>query len=368
MRHWIALGPLMAVFAAPAFAAEPETLPKELVEAWKKQKHHLGWMGLERNQGTLSHQFDQSLLEPDFLLPAFDLYFPIQQRVTLAGLPHPDRPFGIKLYANKGDGRLLRELKDFKHLTRLAMYECPMEEEELLAVADLSGLEELQLWGCKIGDQGLKTLAKLKNLKKLGLRGTQVTDAGIPTLAGFEKLEHLELGSNLSITDKGAADLPKLKSLKYLDIHLTRIEDEGMKSIAQMKGLRGIYIMNTRATAAGLKSLGALKDLERFQMDGYGVNAESIAAVLGMTKLRRLELSIAHPDKTAAGDELFQKLAALKNLEHLGVFGWQITDASLPTIRGFEKLEFLDLRYTKVKLTSAMELEKEMPKCRIFQP
>ena len=60
-------------------------------------------------------------------------------------------------------------------------------------------------------------------------------------------------------------------------------------------------------------------------MDGHTVNPETIPAVLGMKKLRYLTLNIAHADKTAAG-------------------------------------------YTNVKKESAEQLQKDMPKCRIFLP
>ena len=135
-----------------------------------------------------------------------------------------------------------------------------------------------------------------------------------------------------------------------------------------MDHLRGLYLMNTRSTAKGFKALGALKDLERFQIDGHGVNSETITAVLGMKKLKYLTLNIAHSDKTSAGDAEFKVLGALKEIEELSVFGWQITDASLATIRNFEKLQFIELGYTNIKRASAEQLQKDLPKCRVFLP
>ena len=87
-----------------------------------------------------------------------------------------------------------------------------------------------------------------------------------------------------------------------------------------------------------------------------------------MKNLQYLELSISHADKTAAGDAEFKKLENLKELKRLAPYGWQITDASLPTIRGFEKLEFLDLRQTGVNRASAEQLKTDRPKCNIFFP
>lgn len=359
----------MAAFAQPILAQpQPLALPKPLAETWAKEKHGLGWVGKKRDNGTIDFRYVTEEFEPGSAIPAFDLMYPTRLE-RLAKLPHPSQPFGIKLYLEKSDGPILAELKAFKHLTRIVTYGCPIDEDVLLkALAEMPQLEELQLNESKISNKGLEALARLKNLKKLGLRGTKITDAGIPALAAFEKLEHLELGVNLQITDKGAPAIAKLKSLRYLDLHLTRVLDEGMKSIATMDHLRGLYFMNTRSTAKGLKALGALKDLERFQIDGHAVNPDTVAAVVGMKKLKYLNLNIAHSDKTSAGDAEFKELGALKDIEELRVLGWQITDASLPVIRGFANLRFIDLTYTKIKRASAEQLQKELPRCRVFLP
>ena len=353
------------VSAAPLGAADAEPLPKDLVEVWQKAKVSCGWMGTSRYEGTLSHQYDRSMLEAGSSIPCFDVGAAGDPQL-LNKLPQPEQPFGIKIYFKKPGE--LEQLKRFKTLTRITMYGCPLGDDGAEILSEMPQLEELQLESCKLTADRLKTLTRLKNLRKLGLRATEIAEADLPTLKAFEKLEHLELGVNLELTDKAGPAIAELKSLKYLDLHLTRVVDEGLKSIAKMSHLRGLYIMNTKATGAGLKTLGALTELERFQMDGHSVNPETISAVLGMKKLRHLTLNIAHADKTAAGDAEFKTLGALKDLRELEVFGWQITDASLPVIRNFEKLAFLNLTYTNVKKTSAEQLQKEMPKCRIFLP
>lgn len=355
----------LVLTAVPMNAAEDEPLPKDLVEVWQKDKVHCGWMGTSRYDGTLSHQYNRSLLEPGSSIPCFDADLAGNPEL-LNKLPQPKRPFGIKIYFKKPSE--LEQLKRFKTLTRITIYRCPLGDDGVKILSEMPQLEELQLNECKLTADRLKMLTRLKNLKKLGLRATSIAEADLPILKAFEKLEHLELGVNLELTDKAGPAIAELKTLKYLDLHLTRVWDEGLKSIAKMTHLRGLYIMNTKATGAGLKTLGALTELERFQMDGHGINPDTICAVLGMKKVRYLTLNIAHADKTAAGDAEFKKLESLKELRELSVFGWQITDASLPVIRGFEKLEFLELRDTNVKKSSAEQLQKERPKCRIFLP
>jgi Leucine-rich repeat (LRR) protein len=369
MRSWIAIVVMMAGIVAPTCRAQTdaEALPKTLVEAWKKQGHDFTWIGIRHSDGAIGHQYTKDGLMPNSALPSFSLSRKSKPEL-LAKLPQPTVPFGIEIYLARSDGDLLPPLKEFKNLTRLYIGSSPLDEKELLAVAEITQLEELQFYECKISDDGLKELTKLKNLRKLGLRGSKITNAGLKHLKAFDKLEHLELGSNLGITDEGAPAIAELKTLKYLDIYLTWVKDEGMNSIAKMSHLRGLYVMNTKSTAKGLKALGALKDLERFQIDGHGVNTDTISAVLGMKKLKYLTLNIAHADKTAAGDAEFKQLAALKDIEELAVFGWQITDASLPVIRSFEKLRHIDLGYTSVKKESAKQLQKDLPKCNVFLP
>lgn len=367
MRHLVAFTLLVGFISTLSFGAEPKPFPKEIADVWTKQKHLLSWTGNSNNHGIISYYFDKSLLEENSYLPAFEV-LPRLKPGDLKNLPAPAQPFGLKVYIDADNKHLIEELKTFKNLTRLSVSSSPIDEKELLRLAEISQLEELQLNGCKITNAGLKGFTKLKNLKKLGLRSTKITDEGISELKAFAKLEHLELGSNLEITDKSAPILAELKSLKFLDLHLTKITDEGLKTIAKMDQLTGLYLMNTKTTATGLKTLVPLKNLERFHMDGYAINSESISVVLGMKKLKHLGLDIPLPDKIAAGDAEFKKLEALPELQGLHVFGWQLTDESIPTIRSFKKLEFIELRNTNMKKASAEQLQKDLPKCRIFLP
>lgn len=355
---------LLVLVAGPTFGADPEVLPKELVGAWEKQKHYPHWFGLNPDSGYLSQHFANALFEPGTVLPGFSLETGFDTD-KLRALPPPDQPFGVEVHLRKGDGKLLAGLKDLKQLRWLDISGSKAEEDDLAGVAELTHLEVLRLSETQLGDTGLKTVGKLKDLRKLGLKTTRVTDAGLPALKGCDKLEHLELGFT-SITDKGAAPLTELKALKYLDVCFTKMGDEGAKTIATMGHLRGLS-WNTRLTPAGLKALGRLKDLERLHLDGEVVTAESVAAVAKMTHLTHLRLLVGFADKTP-GDDVFRKLEGLKDLRDLCVYGWQITDASLPTLRGFEKLEVLDLKRTNIKRASAEQLQKDLPKCRITLP
>ena len=50
------------------------------------------------------------------------------------------------------------------------------------------------------------------------------------------------------------------------------------------------------------------------------------------------------------------------------MYGSTVTDASLPLIQGFSKLEFIDLRRTGVKYDSAVQLQKDRPRWKVFTP
>jgi len=357
---------LIEAIASLSFGAEPKSFPKALIDAWDKQKCFPVWSGNSYDEGLINYQQATFILETEDLLPAFNVHSQLKPG-DLKNLPAPDQPFGLSFFFLDNENKhLLQEAKTFKKLKRLGIHNGNIDEKEILVIADLTELEELQLFGTKISDQGLMALTKIKNLKRLGLNNTKITDEGIATLKAFEKLERLDLGYNPQLTDQATPPLVEMKSLKYLDLHYTKITDEGLKSLAKMEHLTGIHLVSTKTTATGLKSLAPLKNLERLQIDGQAVDQDSLPAILGMKKLKYLGLNVSSFDVVSPGDADFKKLEVLTDLQRLAVYRWKITDESLATIKGFKKLDYLEIGQTQIKLNSIEQLKKDYPKWRIF--
>ena len=60
-------------------------------------------------------------------------------------------------------------------------------------------------------------------------------------------------------------------------------------------------------------------------------------------------------------------LAGLTNLEELGLFDTQITDAGVEHLAGLTNLTSLNLRQTKITDAGFAELQKALPNCEIYR-
>ncbi len=359
---------MVGVIATLSFAAEPKPFSKALLEVWDKQKCFPVWSGNSYDEGLINYQQFKGTLETEDLLPALNVPSKLKPG-DLKNLPAPDQPFGLCFFFVDNENKhLLEEAKTFKNLKRVAVHNGNVDEKEIIILADLTDLEELQLFGTKISDTGLKALTKIKNLKRLGLNNTKITDEGIATLKAFDNLERLDIGYNPQLTDKCLPALVEMKSLKYLDLHYTKITDEGLKTLAKMDFLTGLHLVSTKTTATGLKHLATLKNLERLQVDGQTVDKDSFPVVLGLKKLKYLGMNVSDSEYVSLGDADFKKLEVLTDLQRLAVYQWKITEESLPTIKGFKKLEYVELGRTQIKPASLDQLRKDFPKWRIYPP
>ena len=113
-------------------------------------------------------------------------------------------------------------------LTYLDLTECPISDEELVAIEPFQALETLELWQTNLGDAGLVHLGKLAQLKSLNIsKSPRVTSAGVSELLNLTNLEKLNL-SETGIDDSALEALSAMKSLKSLDVSLTSATDEGV--------------------------------------------------------------------------------------------------------------------------------------------
>jgi Leucine-rich repeat (LRR) protein len=76
----------------------------------------------------------------------------------------------------------LKKLGEFKNLTSLTLFSCPLDDSVLTELKQLHDLKSLVISGAHITDLGLLELKELKNLTRLALEHTQVTDEGVKEL------------------------------------------------------------------------------------------------------------------------------------------------------------------------------------------
>lgn len=99
-----------------------------------------------------------------------------------------------------------------------------------------------------------------------------------------------------------------------------------------------------RLTAKGLVHLGAVKQLERLQLDDVSFTDDALAPVASLTDLRELWLDL----NERLTDRVLVHVAPLENLRVLRFHKADITDAGLLHIQRLTKLEDLQLGHSRV--------------------
>lgn len=102
----------------------------------------------------------------------------------------------------------------------LDMGKTPLQNAQLIHLANLMLLRRLDLGETPIDDFAMKHIAKLTALKELRLHRTQITDAGLAPLVGLAALENLWL-YDTALTDAAAEHLCKMASLQMLQLPKT---------------------------------------------------------------------------------------------------------------------------------------------------
>jgi hypothetical protein len=283
-------------------------------------------------------------------------------------------PEWLKPLYNKG---LLARLDDDDEV--VAVTAGAVVTDELLSkLKTLPKLRELHIETTKgITEAGLAHLAKMSRLENLSLYaintdGPGLGDDAIRSLVGLESLRELSI-TECGTSDAGAKLLEKLPQLTSLSLRQEgRLTDEALKSIANLPRLKALALDSyvgterlgwMRFSAAGVRQLKELKELESLRLVGQEVPADALAfpkltsLSLGhsavdddaavkigeLRELRNLELTYC-----AIGDAGLKSIAALPELLRLNISSSQITDAGIERLRTHKKLEHVTLRATKL--------------------
>ena len=181
---------------------------------------------------------------------------------TLNDEDRPGKPVvEVNLRFKEATDSTLAHLKAFPDLKRLFIGSCPVTDEGLANLKELTHLEQLELsqgdaaQARKITDAGLVHLQECTNLKDLRLVGIPITDAGLASLKRMTQLETLDLYGT-KITDKGLAQVKGLTSLRQLALgNNPKMTDEGLAQLKGLTNLRELDLRQTEVTDAGVEDL-----------------------------------------------------------------------------------------------------------------
>src|SRR5205823_2646582 len=115
----VALGGAAGSGQPPGQKAPPRPLPEDIVAAWKKAGAQVGWMRIEKRSVTLTSSGAKEGKAGD--VPVFYFGFFSWKDGLLAGLPGPERPFGLSLAGTTISDAGLKELAGLKQLQMLSL-------------------------------------------------------------------------------------------------------------------------------------------------------------------------------------------------------------------------------------------------------
>jgi len=198
---------------------------------------------------------------------------------------------------------------------------------------------ELAYFG-KATDAGLEQLAGLKNLERFAFRGSPIRGHAFAKFAGWTRLKSINFHSN-QLDDQGLGHVcdsfPNLEFIKLW--HSKLLTDASAGHLQKLTRLKGIEISCRNATAGLFRHIKQVP-LEYAAFE-YGVNspaAQVIENARSLPTLRRLKVQVSA--FTAA--ELKQ-LAEVTQIEQLSLGGLPLTDGHIAILKHFDHLKELEL-------------------------
>lgn len=268
----------------------------------------------------------------------------------------------------------LSRLRSLTQLETLDYRQCKnVGDAELTAIAGLRSLRSLRIGVGSFSAAGVRRLRALPNLRQLSL--FVMDDDLVPGIAVLQALESLDLSAS-HITDGGLAALQGLPNLRDLDVRHTRLTPEGLTRLGQFPRLCSLVmegaqferltgdqvrrlgnIRHLRLSWATLASIRRCADLPSLtSLDVQSIAEPSDVEVLGLianlTNLESLNVRVQ--------EEHVVHLRRLPKLQRLSLAHARLTDACLPSFRGFAALKTLDVSGTEISAAGLWNLQQQL--------
>lgn len=141
-----------------------------------------------------------------------------------------------------------------------------------------------------------------------------------------------------------------------VNIECREVDGTTLRSIGHLKYVRRLYLPEATSADYLISQLSRMKQLELLELFGSDVSDESVATIRRLPGLQKLVLAF-----TPITDSGVRQLANHPTLRILNLGGTQITDESLPVFKTLPKLEELYLDYTPVTEDAYRKLKAELP-------
>lgn len=242
----------------------------------------------------------------------------------------------------------IRQAAGFRSLVGLNLAVCErVDDQSLIPLQAADGLRVLIVTGTSIGPAGLAHISELPGLVALDLEVCDnVSDSACDVLARMTNLRALNLKKTAfeknRISAAGLKKLAGLQNLEALNLYAESINDEALKELAPFVNLRELDLSLTSVSDAGLRHLTILKKLS------------------GLTLL--YSEGFAGPKITNAG---LKPLSEMTQLTTLNLVGAKIDDAGVADLLRLRNLKQLTLVGSRVSAGGLKRLQVALPDCEI---
>jgi hypothetical protein len=215
--------------------------------------------------------------------------------------------------------------------------------DELEHVRRLRSLQVVWIQGAASNRQ-LRMLEELPNLRALDMNWLEVDDEGVIKVDedGIWLTENFRLpklpslrGLSLETTAFRGEGLENIPAVETLDLTDTEVDDRAMGQLAHLHQLKDLSLFGTKITDDGLRHLSGLENLEHLSLSGVS-------------------------------DHGLRHLARLKQIRSLRIDGAGITDASVPLLKRFTRLQDLAIGDSSISESGRDELRAAVPNCNIW--
>ena len=204
-------------------------------------------------------------------------------------------------------------------------------------IAYLSKLNTLDIRETDISAKGLAYLVKLTNLERLS-PPLGLDDAGMAAICNLTSLKALYLVFNNSVTNKGLAQISKLKSLELLGLNSTNITDDGLNNLSALASLRHLTLVGNFTNEA-IPYLKDIKSIKSLHIEINSFDDKGMEYVSGLTQLENFN---AHRMSgiTDSGIAYFKNMI---NLNKLDIGSSKVTDTGLSYLKDIKTINYLTL-------------------------
>ncbi len=181
-------------------------------------------------------------------------------------------------------------------------------------------------------------------------------------LKAFPRLKCLQFDQCYNLGDDGLENLRGLTELQFLNLGCPQVSDVGLENIKGLTQLQYLDLLHANITDAGLRHIEGLVHLQMLYLAATNIGDAGLEHLTGLTQLE--ELDVDSPRITDAG---LENLAKLTKLRKLNLQRTDVSDAGLKHLKGLTGLQMLLLDHTKVSAAGVADLQKALPKTRIYR-